>query len=162
MDSRTEQLKALSLLVDHESAMADLYWAYAPRFPDRTVLFRGLAMAEQTHVRWIRDFAARVQQGAMQVDPRRFRPAAFQTSMDLIREQIRLTGEPEMTLLTALSVAHDLEEALIERRYYEVVEGDQPEMLDLLRRIEVESSQHRAVLRRAWEEERGLAPAGHR
>ncbi len=61
---------------------------------------------------------------------------------------------PAITVVTALSVAHDLEQAYIERRYYDVVEGEGPELEELLLRLEIESTQHRAMLRQAWDEER--------
>lgn len=151
---KPEQLETISLLSTHEQAMADLYWAYAARFQEEANLFRTLAMAERAHAQWISEFVARARAGQTQINPRRFRPAAFDTSLTFLREQLAQVETPGFDLLTALSVAHDLEEALIERRYFEVLEGDSPELADLLRRLQKETEQHREQVRQAWELER--------
>jgi rubrerythrin len=150
-----EQLKTIQRLSAHEQAMGDLYRAYAERFPEAAELFRDLASAERAHAKWIADFATRMKAGQLQINPRRFRPAAFDTSLTHIREQIGEAQTGEVTLLTALSVSHDLEEALLERRYFEVLEGDSPELAELLLHLERETAEHLVRVRGAWEAERG-------
>ena len=149
-----EQVKTITRLSAHEQAMGDLYRAYAARFPETAGLFETLASAERAHAKWVADFATRMKAGELQVNPRRFRLPAFETSLALIREQIREVQASEGTLLTALSVAHDLEEGMLERRYFEVLEGDSPELAELLQHLERETAEHQTMLREAWEGER--------
>jgi hypothetical protein len=48
----------------------------------------------------------------------------------------------------------DLENELLERSYFEVVESDGPELAELLRTLETETRTHREKLGAAWEQER--------
>ena len=152
MSARTDQLEALGVLAAHEAAMADFYSALAARFPERTDLFSTLASAERDHARRITDFAALVSAGKVRADPSRFPAAALFASLDYIREEVGRAEAPGMTLSEALFVAHELEETLIESRYYEVVEGDSAELKELVERLSRELAEHRAVLERAREE----------
>jgi len=152
MSARTDQLEALGVLAAHEAAMADFYSALAARFPERTDLFSTLASAERDHARRITDFAALVSAGTVRVDAGRFPAAALLASLDSIREEVRWARAPTMTLSGALSVAQELEDTLIESRYYEVVEGDSAELKELVERLSRELAEHRAVLERAREE----------
>ena len=55
----------------------------------------------------------------------------------------------DMPLLAALSVCRDLEDCLIERRLFEVVEGDSPELRSLLQRLTAETAAHREQMQKA-------------
>jgi rubrerythrin len=151
MSARTDQLEALGLLAAHEAAMADFYSALGARFTECADLFLTLATAERDHARRITDFAALVSAGTVRVDPGRFPAAALLASLDCIREEVRRAQAPTMTLSGALSVAHELEDALIESRYYESVEGDSAELKELVERLSRELAEHRALLERAKE-----------
>jgi len=158
MPSQAEQLQTIGLMAAHEAAMADLYSACAARFPDSTQLFTTLATAERDHARRLTDFAAGVRAGTVRINPGRFPHAELLNSLEFVREQVSEAQKPELTLVKALSVAYDLENALIESRYFEVVEGDSPELRNLLQRLAAELAEHRALLEEALEKERQQSP----
>ena len=158
MSSQADQLETIGLMAAHEAAMADFYSAYAARFPDSAHLFTSLATAERDHARRIADFTGGVRAGTVRIKPGRFPYAALLNSLELVREQVSEAQKPELTLVKALSVAHDLESGLIESRYFEVVEGDSPELRSLLQLLAEEIEEHRALLQEAWEKERQRSP----
>jgi hypothetical protein len=158
MSMQADQLQTIGLIAAHEAAIAELYSAYAAKFPASSDLFSQLAAAERDHARHITDFATAVRTGKVHIRTDRFAPAAFLNSLDFIREQVQEAPNPDVSLLKALSIAYDLENGLIERRYFEVVEGDPEELRDLLQRLEAETSEHRDLVRVAWDKERQHSP----
>lgn len=158
MSSQADQLQTIGLIAAHEAAVADLYSAYAVRFPDSAHLFTTLAAAERDHARRIADFTGRVRASEVRINPGRFPRAAVLNSLEFIREQISEAQSSELTLVEALSVAHDLENGLIERRWFDVVEGDSPELRSLLQLLAKETQEHRVLLQEAWEKERQRSP----
>jgi rubrerythrin len=158
MPSQDDQLEAIGLIAAHENGVLDLYSAYAARFPDSADLFTSLATAERDHARRIADFAGQVRAGTVRINPGRFPHATLLNSLEFIREQVSEAQNPELTLVKALSVAHDLETGLIERCYFAVVEGDSPDLRSLLQLLAEETEDHCALLQEAWEKERQRSP----
>ena len=158
MPSEVEQVRTIGLLAAHEAAMGELYRLYAAKLPDSADLFQSLAAAERDHARSLTGLADEVKQGSVRIDPERFSAEAVLNSLDFIRERIAEANSSGVSLVEALSVALDLEEALIEKRYYEVVETDAAEVKRLLQRLCEETAAHLAQVRRAWESQRQRDP----
>ncbi len=154
MRSQAAQLEVLGLMAAHESAVCDLYRACAARFPEQAGLFLGLAEEEVEHARKIGGFADRVRAGSLRVDPERFSPAAVLDSLDRLQARVAELEQGGLSLSGALAAAMDLENELLERSYFEVVESDGPELAELLRTLETETRTHREKLGAAWEQER--------
>ncbi len=159
MRSQVAQLEVLGLMAAHESAVCDLYRALAASFPEQAELFLGLAEEEVEHARKIGGFAEQVRAGAIQVDPQRFPPAQVLESLDRLRERARQLERGDVSLADALALAVDMENEILERSYFEVVESDGPELAELLRTLDAETRTHREKLGAAWEEERRGGPA---
>jgi hypothetical protein len=79
----------------------------------------------------------------VRVDPGRFRGPALLASLDFVRERLKEAQEGEIAITDALAAARDLELGLIEKRFFEILEGDAPEVRDLLASLEEETSAHR-------------------
>jgi len=157
MPGPADRLQTIGLMAAHEAAMADLYRLCADRLPEHAGLFGTLAAAELDHARWLTDLVAEVEAGLARVDSHRFNPQAILSSMNYVKERMNEANISELTPLLALSWAHDLEDALIERKCFEVVETDSPELKDLLQRLSRETAEHREQIRAAWERERHRA-----
>jgi rubrerythrin len=153
--SQAAQLEVLGLMAAHESAACDLYRTLAARFPERAELFLGLAEEEVEHARKIGGFAEQVRAGEIKVDPERFPPAAVLESLDRLRERAAQLERGDLSLADALAVAVDMENEILERSYFDVVESDGPELAELLRTLDAETRAHRERLGAAWEQERG-------
>ena len=154
MRSQAAQLEVLGLMAAHESAACDLYRALAARFPEKAELFLGLAEEEVEHARKIGGFAEQVRAGAIKVDPQRFPPAEVLESLDRLRERAARLERGDVSIAEALAVAVDLENEILERSYFQVVESDGPELAELLRTLDAETRSHREKLGPALEQER--------
>ena len=159
MTSLADQVQTLGLMAAHESAIADLYHAYAEQFPDRRDFFQALANQEIAHARCIAGFAKEVEAARVLVNPGRFTSQSITTSLDFVEAQVRKAANPDLSLLDALATALDIEEALIERQYFRILEGDSASLKQLLQSLAAETSAHREQVRHAWEQERAKSTA---
>jgi rubrerythrin len=154
MHSEVDQLHTIGLLAAHEAAIADLYRLYADKLPDRKEFFEGLADDEVDHARQIVSFAGKVKAGSISVNPGRFSEETILASLDYVREQIREQGKTAFSPVEALSTAAGIENAMIEKRFFEIVEGDGPEIKQLLRGLAAATAAHRARLLQECEKEK--------
>jgi len=154
MRSQADQLQTIGLIGAHEAAIAELYRAYAARFPQYATLFTALFEEEIAHARLLAEFVEKVRTGTVQIQSDRFTPQAIHASLDHIGERLKEARKGEVSALAALSTAVDLENGLIEKRSFEVVETDAPELQRILRTLLTDTTAHGERLRAAWETER--------
>jgi len=64
-----------------------------------------------------------------------------------------------MPLISALVASKEIEETLLEKKFFEVFKGDAPELEILLLALEYSTKNHREIVIKAWEEERKLIEA---
>jgi rubrerythrin len=155
MRSIADQLETIGLMAAHESAIGDLYQAYAARFPHHAEFFHDLAADEREHARLIVGFAERVRTGSAHVNPDRFDARTILNSLDGVKQRLREAGDRSLSLVGALSVCADIEDSMLERRYFEIIEGDGQELRQLLESLAADTEAHRSKVRQAWEKERG-------
>jgi rubrerythrin len=162
MHSLAEQLETIGLMAAHESALAQLYRAYAVRFPRCETLFLRLAADEVEHARLISMFAAKVGSGEARVDPGRFGAPAVLSSLDLVRDRTEEAQREVISVTAALAAGLDLELGMIEKRFFDILEGDTPELTILLETLAEETRAHRTRLIEApcqYEEDRDVGKA---
>jgi len=157
MQSPADQIELIGMLAAHESAVADLYEAYADGLPEHADFFRGLVAQEHEHARLIAGFADKVKKGSAQVQPGRFSSHAILTSLDYVRERLKEAQRGKVSLIAALSTCKDIEEGLIEREFFAIIRDDGPDLRDLLATIASDTAAHRDRVVQAWEKERGAA-----
>jgi len=150
MHSLPQQIETLGLMAAHEWAIAELYEEYAARFAEHATFFRELAAEEKEHARLIVSFADDVRCHAVQVNPDRLSSIRILESLDnVLRRRKDAQSQQGPSLVNALSVCADLENAMIERRYFDVIQGDGPKLAKLLRALETDSEAHRDKVRQA-------------
>ena len=142
MPSEKGELELLELLADHEAAIGRLYRAYSERFGEHREFWLRLAREEQDHASWIRSLFPLVQEGTLGVVAGRFLPAAIRSSLDYVEQRIADASDGDLALVTAVSVATDLEDAMIEKRFFEVIDADSPELRRVLARLAASTREH--------------------
>jgi hypothetical protein len=137
-----ETRKTLRLLMEHELALKELYQAYAALFPSRADLWLRLAGDEQHHGDWLHTLLTAAEAAQDQRPCLWPRTAAVEASLRYVRTQIVRAGGAEIPLLTALAVAQDLENALLEKEFFKAAEGVCPEVHKVLDRLVVGTERH--------------------
>ncbi len=154
MPSRAQRLQTVELIATHEAALAQLYGRYASKLPEHSAMFEKLASDEDEHATAVADFFAATQDGEHFVSPGPIRLQAVRTSLAFIRRCLEEASSAQPARLTALSISHGLEQAAIEKRFFEAGEADCEELRVLLHRLAEETVAHRDLLREALQQER--------
>jgi rubrerythrin len=141
------QLAGLDKLAELEISVSRLYEAYAALFPDYRQFWSELVDEEKQHASWVQGLRALVEKGAAKFNENRFNTPAVQNYINYLKDEIGKA--PERTLINALSIAKYNEESLIEREYFNIVEGDSDEMKQTLTKLAGATKSHIERVRKA-------------
>ena len=157
MDNKlTRQSQIIELLANNEEAVQKLYLLYATKYPESKEFWSKLAQEEAGHAFMIRnlELEATNKPGKVLFKPDRFTPEAIQSSINYINQLIKEFPDKNYPLITALSLAMQIEQSLIEKKYFEVVEGDDIVLQNTLNTLRNDSQEHFERVKKAWENER--------
>jgi rubrerythrin len=146
------------LLREHEKAIGRLYAAYAHRFPRDREFWLGLAREEQQHAQWVESLQARVEEDPSSLAVDRFPTGTIELSLAYVNRLTENAGDPHLTRANALSIALDLERALLEHRYFEVFAGNDPQIQRTLQLLRQCTQTHLQKVQHLWESVAQLSP----
>ena len=140
----------IETLAKHEEAIGGLYSTYVATFPDYEWFWSVLAAEEIAHATWIRKLDPTMQEGSADVYEGRFKMDAVRSSLRYVQELEGKARRRETSLTNAFSRAYDLEDSLIEKRIFEVFEGDTVEVRKTLLALAEATRVHRRTIEKAW------------
>lgn len=129
-------------LTEHEEAIGTLYRLFSEKYPECRGVWSELADDEANHASWIRGLAARVRDGKVRLNLERFQNEAIQSSMAFVRRQTEIMNSQFLPLQNAISIALQLEETILEKRFFEVFETSDPEIEEIIQNIVAETRMH--------------------
>jgi rubrerythrin len=142
---------ALDLLREHEKAIGRLYEAYARRFPQDGEFWLILAQEEEQHARWVELLQGKVENDPSAMVVNRFPAAAINYSLPYINSLAADAQRPGLTPVNALSAALDIEQALLENKYFEVFTSDSASIQRFLHLLTQGTRAHIEKVRTAWQ-----------
>jgi rubrerythrin len=151
-------IRALDLLREHEKAIGRLYAAYARRFPQEREFWLGLSREEAQHARWIDMLRSRAEEDPSGLVVERFPAAAIELSLAYVHRLIESADSPHLTRINALSIALDLERALLEHKYFEVFASDDPQIVRTLQLLQESTRSHLQKVQHLWDRVAQLMP----
>lgn len=154
MEYRGTGADALQMLIDHENTISELYAAYADRFADHRKYWLSLAHEETEHADEIRKLLPLADKGSRVLNTAGFKPAAVNTSITYLRDQIRQSRGGFVTLKDALSTALDLEKAMIERKFFDILDTPSPEAQSVLITLTDGTQKHIETIESEWQKHR--------
>jgi hypothetical protein len=154
MEYRGTDTDALQLLIDHENTISELYAAYADRFADHRQYWLDLAHEETEHADEIRKLLPLADTGNRVLNTTGFKPAAVNTSVGYLRDQIKHARSGFVTLKDALSTALDLEKAMIERKFFDILDTPAPEAQSVLITLTEGTQKHIETIETEWQKHR--------
>ncbi len=144
-------IRALDLLKEHEIAIGRLYAAYARRFPRDREFWLGLSREEQQHAEWVESLRLRIDEDPSSLVVNRFPTGTIELSLAYVSRLIENADASSLTRVNALSVALDLERALLEHKYFEVFQSDNPQIERTLQLLRQSTQSHLQKVRHLWE-----------
>lgn len=146
--------KIIKLFVDNELILRDLYAAYAKKFPASFDFWNVLVHDEENHAKTVDVLYKKVMDEVVVFDKNRFNTSSLQTFYDSVKKELEKVDNKEVDFITALSVAVNFEEALIERDYFVIFESDVAEIKKTLTYLREGSIFHLQYVRDKWNSER--------
>jgi hypothetical protein len=153
MDEKEYQLEIIDQMAKNEVKLSELYAKYAHAFPTRKEFWNNIAQEEVSHGAWINTLKKRVEDGSVVFATDRF-------NIDLLNDFYKYVQQQELRLnegiplVTALVASKEIEETLLEKKFFEVFHGDSMELEILLLALEYSTKNHREIVVKALEEER--------
>ena len=122
------QLKVIELLAEYETMIGRLYKEYAQKFLDWKDFWSKLSAEERGHANWILELCSKIKEGFVFFKEDRFTKEAIKTSLKSLNNQLSEAQMQDISLIKALSTARDIENGLIEKKFFEIFEGDPIEL----------------------------------
>jgi hypothetical protein len=138
------------VMKEHEQSLACLYELYAAKFLDYKGFWIELSLEELQHADWIDKLQADIEDSSEEFIVERFPLGAIQCSTEFVNNQTIAADQPDFVLINALSTALRLEEALIENKYFEVIETDSAKTKRTLAMLAQSTREHYQRIRQLW------------
>ena len=152
-----KDIEIVEMLAKNEEAVAQLYSAYADRFPEYKDFWSGLAVEEIDHAAELRKLCEIAVKGGLYITEGRFNTTAISTFSSYLEKESEPNRVKELSLINALSIAVYIEESIIEHKFFDVFQTDSVELKQILLNLAAETKRHLKQLRQLWNEHRQSA-----
>ena len=152
MWSKENEINLITKLAKNEQTISQLYQAYAEKFPDYQKFWANLSSEEIEHSNWISDLNSKVNQGLISFSEERFKIEAIETFLKYLQQRLADIKEEKISLINALSIALDIENSLIERKFFEVFESDSEGLKYTLLSLAAATEFHRTKIKKILDE----------
>ncbi len=143
---KEDELDVLEMLIRHELAIKQLYEIFAATFANRRDFWQSLASDEQRHADWLGALRSKPAIDKRLLQDSQIRPQAIKLSIGYVESQIVRAQEGKFSLLQALSVARDLESALLEKHFPKLSGSVGKETESILTDLAAETERHRKAV----------------
>ncbi len=136
----------LEMLAKNEEAVGHLYKTYADLFPKKNAFWLDLATEESKHAQMIRS----VMNDPM---PLNVGPSVAElremlnVSFDYIADKQKEANEGSLKIKEAVKTALEIETSMLERRYFEFLQGDSSELSNLSESLTYDTRSHSEKIR---------------
>lgn len=142
------QRSMLSLFIELELKLAELYGVFAGTFLQENIFFKDRQAEELQHAQWIEYFKDKAEQGAVLFHEDKTRTYTLKSFLAHVETILRDAKAKKLTLLSALSLSASIEDSLIERKVFDHFKADSQELQNLIGRIRQETGMHAAEMKK--------------
>jgi len=144
-----ENSDIIDALAKNEQYIAALYKKYADRFPDYREFWENLSAEELVHAEKLQTIS-QVKSGDSILIKGRFNIIAIQNFSKRVLAEAESVNIINSTLVSALSMALNIEQSLIEQKYFEVFESDAVELKQVFSSLAADTRRHLENVRQLW------------
>ena len=148
------ELDSLELLIRHELAIKRLYELFAALFPHFNDFWQKIAGEEQQHADLLLRLQSKEPLKKWFLSDSQLKRLAITGSIQYVEAQIARIGKAKISLREALSIAKDLEDALIEKQFFKMTGSVPGEISVSVRDIVTGSRQHQKRIAEALNAEK--------
>jgi rubrerythrin len=144
----------LEMIIRHELVIKQLYERFAGLFTDRKDFWQRLAEDEQRHANTLGMLRSESNVNKLLLHEGQIKPQAIKLSIGYVESQIERAQKGTINILQALSIAKDLESALLEKQFSKLSDFASKEMRALLLNLASETERHRKAIVEALDAEK--------
>jgi rubrerythrin len=147
-----DRKKLIPLLIEHEIAIRTLYRKYAKKFPELQKFWTQLSNEEQEHAQMLQSLKRKA---PLKSEDKRMNIniQSVQTALMFCRNEI--TGANRVKdIEEALSIAKNIENTIIEKKFFEIFHKYPAEVEGVFKRIEESTRQHFVRIQSMFEKTR--------
>jgi hypothetical protein len=152
------QTKLISLYIEQELSLAQLYLLFSEQQPEHEDLWAPLYHEELEHASWIEYLAVKAAAGTLQFHEDRTKTYTVEALLNYLKELIDLAHTEPIPARRALALAMDLEKSLIESKVFEHFTPDPTEQATMIQ-LREKTQDHMARLRTVWIQSNSLVPS---
>jgi len=145
--SDSTYVESLNLLAVNELALESLYREYARQHANKAAFWQEFAADEHRHATWVTRLAAQVKQDA--APQGRFKIEAIRAFTQYVNDQEIAAKGGEVTFGDALIIASYIEDALIERKFFEQLPMDDSHLKKTLTSLQRATEKHSKMIKDA-------------
>lgn len=151
MSDFAEKLEVIELLAKHEEALADLYAAYAIKFPECEI-WGYLYGEERKYAEWVRSILDNVYDGSIDFIDYHFSERTLSISIKNLNSITEKVEKGSLKLEEALDRAYLLENSIIEDKYLDYFSSKMEGVQKVLDDLKKDTDSHRNLLKKKREE----------
>jgi len=152
--SNKEKVSIAELLASHEEAIGNLYKEFAEKFGGMKDFWTKLSAEETQHAYWLRRLNARIEkEGCGYINTEQFRSEAVEESLRKINKKLEELRQSDIFLKDVLEFAMQLEESILENKYFDLFVGDIAEIKQVQYCLAEVVDEHRERILKVLEEQ---------
>lgn len=143
MKLKEYQNNIIEALAKNEEVLCELYELYGKKLPRYKQFWLQLSLEEMGHAAWIHKLRDKVKDGSAYFTEGRFNIEAIQSYSMGVKKEIAEISFKQPLLISAMSNTYYFEMSLLERKYFEIFEGDSAELKHLLMNLADATKNHK-------------------
>ena len=142
MDKKETHIKMAEELEKFETGLAVLYSYYADQNPDYKQFWTELATDERTHAMMLKTFRSLIAEDKLIYAERKFSLRAIEENYQLLSAHLSFVKRNKVLIREALANAMQFENLMLEKKTFEVQEGDSEELKRTLSALMEDTQRH--------------------
>jgi len=155
MQESNDTVRGVEFLQEIESTIGRMYRVFAEKFPAQRDLWLQIAEEEDLHAQWAQTLADDASRGAIKLKRSRLDVGSIQLFRVHARNLLYRAENEELSVSQAMDMALDLETSLLERRFYDIFDGDSEALRKVFSDMRAQTQDHLGKLRALTEASRG-------
>ncbi|MDD2646971.1 MAG: hypothetical protein PHV78_03795 [Patescibacteria group bacterium] len=138
----TYQKNLIESLAANEESLSRLYHLYSNQFNQFADFWQQISQEELEHGKWIKNLLNLVNEDKILFEEGRFSKWAIDNYAESVKARITSAETRRLNLKEEAQFSLSLEESMIENKFFEVFQGDLPELIQVLLALEVSTNSH--------------------
>ena len=137
-----EKCEIIQMMITYEETLNRLYRDFSKSFPEQKDFWFKLSVEEDAHATWVKTLYEKLKQGEVEFADDRIPGDEIKKALDRFEELTTRMKKEDITLLEALELAGEVENSMLEARFFEFFEGDSDEIHETFERLGSQTREH--------------------